>query len=68
VPQASAVDEPAETGEFLCYHKPENHPFADAESSRGMRIKLQAEGISEDDYSQPGWLNYQENAFRKCPS
>ena len=67
-PQASAVDEPAETGGLPRRRKPGNHFFADAEPSRGMRIELRAEGISEYDCSQLGWLDYQEHAFRKYPS
>ena len=53
-PRASAVNEPAETGKLLRHHKPKNHPFADAEPSRGMRIELQAEGISGYGCSQLG--------------
>jgi hypothetical protein len=68
VPQASAVNEPAETGELLRHHKPENDPFADAGSSKGMHIELRAEGISQSNYSQLGWFDCQEYAFRKCPS
>jgi hypothetical protein len=52
--QASVVNDLVETGELLRYYKPENHLSADAEPSRGMRIKLRAEGISEDDCSQLG--------------
>jgi hypothetical protein len=33
-----------------------------------MRIELQAEGISEYDCSQLGWLGYREQAFGKYPS
>ena len=68
VPQASAVDESAETGELPRHRKPENHSFADAEPSRGMRIELRVEGISEHDCSQLGWLHNQEHAIRKHPS
>jgi len=67
-PQASAVDEPAKIGGLPRRRKPENHSFADAEPSRGMRIELQAEGISEYDCSQLGWLDNQEYAIRKHPS
>ena len=67
-PQASVVDEPVEIGGLSRRRKPESHSFADAEPNRGMHIELQAEGISEDDCSQLGWLDYQEHVFRKCPS
>ena len=53
-PQASVVDELAEIGGFPRRRKPENHSFADTESSIGMRIELQAEGTSRDDYSLLG--------------
>jgi hypothetical protein len=33
-----------------------------------MRIELQAEGISEYDGSQLGWLDNQEHAIGKYPS
>ena len=67
-PQASVVDEPAETGELPRHREPENHSFADAGPSKGMHIELRAEGISQSNCSQLGWLDYQEHAFRKCPS
>ena len=67
-PQASVVNEPAETGELPRHCEPESHSFADAEPSKGMHIELQAEGISQSNCSQLGWLDYQEHAFRKCPS
>ena len=51
-PQASVVDEPAEIGGLPRRRKPESHFFADVEPSRGMRIELRAEGISEYDCSQ----------------
>ena len=58
VPQASAVDEPAETGELPRLCEPENNPFADAGPSKDMHIELRAEGISQSDCSQLGWLDY----------
>jgi hypothetical protein len=67
-PQASIVDEPVEICGLPRRHKPKSHFFADAEPRRGIRIKLQAEGISEDDCSQLDWLDYLEHVFRKCPS
>jgi hypothetical protein len=51
VPQASTVDETTEISGRLRRRKPESHSFADAGSSRGMHIELQAEGISKDDCS-----------------
>jgi hypothetical protein len=68
VPQASVIDELAEIGRLPRRRKPESHPFADAEPSRDMRIELWAEGISEHDCSQLGWLDNQEHAIRKHPS
>jgi hypothetical protein len=65
VPQASIVDEPVEIGRLPRRRKPESHSFADAEPSRGMRIELRAEDISEHDYSQFGWLDNQEHIIRK---
>lgn len=67
-PQASAVDEPAEIGELPRYCEPENHSFTDAGPSKGIYIELRAEGISQSNCSQLGWLGYQEHAFHKCPS
>jgi hypothetical protein len=67
-PQASVVDEPAEIGGLPHRRKPESHSFADAEPSRGMRIELWAEGISEYDCSQLGRLENQEYIVRKHPS
>jgi hypothetical protein len=67
-PQASVIDEPAETGELPRYREPENYSFADVEPSKGMHIELRAEGISQSNYSQLGRLDSQEHAFRKCPS
>jgi hypothetical protein len=67
-PQASVVDASAETGGLPRRRKPESHSFADAEPSRGIRIELRAEGISEYDYSQLSQLNNQEHIIRKCPS
>ena len=64
-PQASVADEPAEIGGLPRRRKPESHSFADAEPSRGICIELRAEGISEDDCSQLGWLDYQEHAIHK---
>ena len=46
-PQDSAVDELAETGVLPRHREPENHSFADVEPSRGMRIELRVEGISQ---------------------
>jgi hypothetical protein len=46
VPQASVVDETAETGKFPRYCELENHSFTDAGPSKGMYIELRAEGIS----------------------
>ena len=67
-PQASAVDEPAETGELPRHYEPEDHPFADAGPSKGMHIELRAEGISEYDCSQLGRLDNQEHIIHKHPS
>jgi hypothetical protein len=44
-PQASVVNEPAESGELLRHHKPKNPLFADTGPSKGMHIELRAEGI-----------------------
>jgi hypothetical protein len=57
-PQTSEVDGPAETGDLPRYREFENHSFADAQPSRGMRIEPQAEGISAHDCSRLGWLEY----------
>jgi hypothetical protein len=46
-PQASIVDKPAEIGRLPRRYKPENHSFIDTEPSKGIYIKLRAEGISE---------------------
>ena len=67
-PQASVVNEPAEIGGIPRHREPGNHSFADVGPSKGMHIELQAEGISEYDCSQLGWLDYQEHTFRKCLS
>jgi hypothetical protein len=67
-PRASVVDEPAETGKFPRHLEPENHSFTDNEPSKDMYIELRAEGISQSDCSQLGWLDSQEHAFRKRPS
>jgi hypothetical protein len=47
VPQASVVNEPAETDKLSRYREYKNHSYADAEPSKGMNIELRAEGISE---------------------
>jgi hypothetical protein len=67
-PQASAVDEPAETDRLRRHREPESHSFTDAGPSKGMYIELRAEGISQSNYSQLGRLDSQKHAFRKCPS
>jgi hypothetical protein len=54
VPQASAVDEPIETGRLPRRQKPKRHSVADAGPSRDMRTDLPAEGIPVDDCSQLG--------------
>jgi hypothetical protein len=46
VPQASLVNEPAETGELLCYYEYENYSFIDTRPSKGIYIKLRAGDIS----------------------
>jgi hypothetical protein len=67
-PQASAVNEPVEIGGLPRRRTPENHSVGDTEPSRDMHIELQAEGISEYDCSQLGWLDYREHTFGKYPS
>jgi hypothetical protein len=68
VPQASAVDDPAEIGELPRCREPENYSFANAGPSKDMHIELRAEGIPQSYCSELGWLDYQEHAFHKCPS